>query len=114
MIEIDMSEVADIAAELGAAGGKVEKAAGTVVQRTASGLEADARSSAPVRTGALRDSIHASGSGTEWSVEASAPHALFVEFGTYKDAPQPFLFPHADRAEAELEEGLTEIGDPFA
>jgi HK97 gp10 family phage protein len=44
---------------------------------------------APVDTGELRDSIHQEGG----LVVATANHAGFVEFGTYKMAAQPYFIP---------------------
>lgn len=54
-----------------------------------------ARRIVPVDTGFLRDSIlvnrleEAAG----WSIEVKAPYASFVEYGTRKMRPQPFLRP---------------------
>lgn len=51
---------------------------------------------APVDTGELMQSIRArpmNAEGTVWRVSAHAPHALHVEFGTYKMRAQPYLRP---------------------
>ena len=48
----------------------------------------------PVDTGYLRESIEATVDG----VEATADYALFVELGTRKTPPQPFLTPAVDIA----------------
>ena len=40
---------------------------------------------------------------------ATAPYALYVEFGTSKMAPQPFLYPASDRGEAKLIADLAQI-----
>lgn len=58
---------------------------------------------APVRTGALRDSIACDDAAWEGdtaaaAVTASAPYALFVELGTSRARPQPFLRPAARQA----------------
>lgn len=113
-VSIDVSEVDALAAELGEAGPKVQREAGDVVSDVRGSLGDAAQASAPVDTGELRASRTDTGEGLEQAVEFSAAYAAFVEFGTYKDAPQPFLFPHADRAEADLESKLGEIGDPFS
>jgi len=54
----------------------------------------EAQSLAPVRTGRLRDSIYYMIL-YELALEvgASAPYALFVEYGTWKAHAQPFLRP---------------------
>jgi len=54
-----------------------------------------------VDTGELRDSTHAVpaeiiGMQVVGAVEATAGHAPFIEFGTYKMAAQPFLRPSLD------------------
>ena len=54
----------------------------------------------PVDTGALRDSIQAvedkQGENAGATVEATAPYAMFVEFGTQDHSAQPFLRPAVD------------------
>ncbi len=47
----------------------------------------------PVDTGALRDSITAESDGNSAVVSANTDYAAFVEFGTSKMAPQPYLVP---------------------
>lgn len=50
---------------------------------------------APVDTGALRESIHVEPGDTQGSyrVVASAPYAVFQEYGTARMPAQPFLTP---------------------
>jgi HK97 gp10 family phage protein len=60
-----------------------------------------ARAICPVATGELRDSIEASKAettptGPVASVSAKAGHAMFVEMGTARMPPQPFLRPAVD------------------
>lgn len=47
----------------------------------------------PVDTGALRDSITVESDGNSAVVSANTDYAAFVEFGTSKMAPQPYLVP---------------------
>jgi len=55
-------------------------------------IASDARRYCPVDTGELRDSIaHGVDNKGTISVWASAPHAIFVELGTSRMGPQPFL-----------------------
>jgi HK97 gp10 family phage protein len=53
---------------------------------------------APYRTGALRESIHVEPGDVagSYQVVASAPYAVFVEYGTAHAAAQPFLTPAAE------------------
>lgn len=52
-----------------------------------------AAAACPVDTGALRDSITAESDGNSAIVSANTDYAAFVEFGTSKMAPQPYLVP---------------------
>lgn len=66
----------------------------------------DARGRAPVVTGALRESIVSD----EEGFGATVDYAPFVEFGTYKDPPQPFVFPAGDEAEPVFTAGVLLAG----
>lgn len=58
----------------------------------------------PVDKGDLRDSGHIEGS----EVIYDSNHSIFVEFGTYKVAAQPFLRPAVDENEAEIVEAAAQ------
>jgi HK97 gp10 family phage protein len=76
----------------------VHRAADTGVTEIKKKIAEDARNRAPVASGELRDSIQLTLEG----VEAAAPHALFVEVGTEKTSPQPFLTPAVQDAESNI------------
>ena len=64
----------------------------------------DSQSLVPVDTGELKDS----GGVNDLNgvmVEYTAPHAMFVEFGTYKMNAQPYLRPAIDNNKAKLTKG---------
>ena len=67
-----------------------------VVAKTALDVEADAKALCPVDTGALRGSIKAEIEGTRATIEPHMEYAGYVEFGTYKMAPQAYMRPAAD------------------
>ena len=71
--------------------GEIRKA----VRRSVDELAAKARDFAPERTGALKRSIEAVtfDEGLRGAVQARAPHAHLVEFGTVRAKARPFLFP---------------------
>lgn len=69
-----------------------------VEQRTARTAVASIQQRAPVETGELRDSIREE----DGRVVATAPHAGFVEFGTYRMAAQPYFIPGMEDARAAL------------
>lgn len=60
----------------------------------------EARRLAPVRTGELRDGIHAAEAPDGADVVSEAPHSVFVEYGTMHMSPQPFLRPAVYRVAA--------------
>jgi HK97 gp10 family phage protein len=53
----------------------------------------DAKSIVPVRTGTLQRSIMFSGGDGEYQVGSRVFYAPFVEYGTFRMRPQPFLGP---------------------
>lgn len=63
------------------------------VRKAAEAVAEEARRMCPVDTGALRNSIAVSSDGSRAEVIAGKDYAVFVEFGTYKTAAQPFLVP---------------------
>lgn len=58
-------------------------------------MQATAQRLAPVDTGELRNSIYFTydKSTKELRLHADAPHSLYVEYGTYKMAPHPYMRP---------------------
>lgn len=70
------------------------------VKEAAERVAQDARQRAPVQTGALRDSIRAERTdAAQYTVIAGdkdAFYAPFVEFGTSRTAPRPFMVPAAE------------------
>lgn len=108
---MDRSQVDAFGAALAAAGARVVPAAGKAVQSTAGAVRATAQAAAPVRLGELRDSIRVLGAGLSAVVEATAPHAPYVEYGTSRMAPQPFMAPAADTGEAALASALEAVAE---
>lgn len=64
-----------------------------LVAETARKVAEDAARRAPVRTGALRDSIHPEQRGGGWYVDVDVPYGVYVEYGTSRMGAQPFLWP---------------------
>jgi bacteriophage HK97-gp10 putative tail-component len=65
---------------------RVKKSFEDAVEESKDVMVKEAKARAPVVTGRLRDSIHA----TDDGVVADAPYAAPVEFGTRHQAPQPY------------------------
>ncbi len=73
----------------------VESQSRKAVMKNAQMVVLKAKQFAPVRTGFLQSSIVATSieAGKTAEIQVLAPYGLFVELGTYKMAPQPFLAP---------------------
>jgi len=112
-VSFDMSEVADLAAELAAVPARVVRLSSSTMTRIAGKLRDEAKAAAPVDTGELRDSIEIQGGEGYRIVRATAGHAYYVEFGTGDTAPQPYLWPAAGRAGVAMSEAFEQISDPF-
>ncbi len=81
-----------------------------------SGLDAVgyAKGNVPVRTGELKNSIGVqySATGLQFDLEAEADHAAYVEYGTSRMAPRPFVGPAVERAGRELQAKLQAVPPP--
>lgn len=71
----------------------IEKGLANGIERAAQLVLASAKFNCPVDTGALRNSIKAEITGTSFEVGTDLYYAKFVEFGTVKQRPQPYLYP---------------------
>ena len=67
-----------------------------------------ARALCPVDTGYLRSTIKAEVRGNTAVISASAPYAAYVELGTLKQSPQPFLLPALLSCEKEILQSIKE------
>lgn len=109
-VEIDMTEMLNLANDLGARAVLVARRSAKAVGEAAELVETTAKRDAPRgETGNLIDSIRTTGSALEREVKANAYYSIFVEFGTSKMAPQPFMMPAGDKGEAKLMKDLNTI-----
>ena len=104
----DASQVYALAADLDAAGDEVEKRARRVVTRTAFSVQGMAQGLAPVDTGFLRSSISIDLRVLEAEIGPTANYGLYVEMGTSRMSPQPFMYPAAEAHEDEFLAKLAE------
>lgn len=81
-----------------AASAGARQAAVSAIEAEVRAVTSDARGAAPRRTGALVGGISGSSSGTTGEVRSSTRHSVFMEFGTSKDAAQPFMGPAAEKS----------------
>lgn len=93
---------------------------GPVVLRAATfRLQAYAMGAAPVDTGALRQSITVGFNGglmAGWMEGVAGPeirYGGYVEWGTERTRPQPYMLPALDRAAAEFHAAIESMADPL-
>lgn len=95
---------------------EVKAQAPNKVLKSLQDISSTAKSIAPRDSGELVDSISEEltnvGMGTVTGESGpTARHGRFMEWGTYKDAPQAFMGPALDRHSADFEEQIAELGD---
>lgn len=84
---------------------EVEQALLSAVQK----VEADAKLMAPIDKGTLRNSIGIQKEGfADFKVGTVVPYARFVEEGTIRNKPQPFLKPSVNKNRSDIRQGITE------
>lgn len=118
------TEVRDLARDLAAAAGAIGPVATSVQREYGQKIVARAKQLAPVRTGALQRSIRIAGGSRESSrlglsevvieadttPETGRSYAGYVEFGTSRMAPRPFLRPALREYAKDYREALVEAG----
>lgn len=115
-IEFRSPDLKILRAKLGRKEGTVGAQASRALRKTAYDIERDAKTIAPVDTGALRGSISTdlTGDGRHGSMSAeigpTVEYGHFVERGTSRQAPQPYMGPAAERRVPQLEAALRRIG----
>lgn len=94
-----MGELLRLADDLGDAGPQVEDRCKRVVEKTGHDVVSDAQALAPVDTGNLKNSISVDfdADGLGFEAGPTANYAHFLEWGTSRMAPQPYMIPAFDR-----------------
>jgi len=104
------SEVRALAADLSEAPFKMQVAGSQALAKAAHDIEASAKINAPVDTGNLRNSISADINGMSAEIGPTADYGIYLEYGTSKMAPQPFLGPAFDEVEPGFVRAIEELG----
>ncbi|MGG5257462.1 HK97-gp10 family putative phage morphogenesis protein [Phycicoccus avicenniae] len=110
-MDVDLSDLNRHIAELGKVGPRVAKKAAFLVEAATRGTERDGKILAAVDTGTMRDSITSEVRGLTGEVGPTAEYAIYVELGTSRMAPQPFMGPATDRNAALFFKGMETLAD---
>lgn len=99
--------------DLGKAAAGIKALAAVVVAKSAHDIEAKAKAKAPVDTGNLKNSITTdiAEDGMSAEVGPTASYASYVELGTARQAPQPYLIPAAEEVVPQFEKAILEIAE---
>jgi HK97 gp10 family phage protein len=113
----DSTEVKLLAEALVSGAGGVGAKAAKVLRSSALAVERDAKAVVPVDTGFLKGSIttdiEADGRFMSMSAEIgpTANYGGYVEYGTSRMSPQPYMGPALDKNKDKFERGIAEIGE---
>ncbi|SRR6266498_1593073 len=106
---IDTGGLRGLEADLGKASARAVPFASKVVRKTTHDIEADGKTFCPVDTGNLRNSISSDIGVLSSEIGPTASYGYFVEAGTSRMAPQPYMGPAADRREPEFVKAMEQI-----
>ena len=114
---VDASEIRKLYADLTNVGPRTGRMAQAAFRKTVLDIEATAKNKVPVDTGNLKGSIGHSdlrSVGTSGSMYAeigpTAEYGYFVENGTSRMAPQPYMGPAADIHMPLFEQAIAQLG----
>lgn len=106
-------QLAAVSRTLAAGAAQASPLAQAAVRKVATDIQATAQRLAPVDTGFLRSSIGVtySGAGATFSAQiaATADYAGYVEYGTSRTPPQPFMRPAFDQHAPALQAAMARI-----
>ena len=104
-----------LSADLGKASYEVTRKAQLVVAKTAHDIEADAKSLAPWDTGTLRNSISTTigAGGLSAEIGPTVDYAPYLEYGTRRMPPQPYMGPAAERRAEPFVKAVESLGGEF-
>ena len=114
-IEIDAGELIELSVAIGVSAADIVPLATAVVKKSALELEGLAKDFCPVDTGYLRSTIgtdlESGGSDITAVVGPTADYGAYVEFGTYRMAPQMYMGPAFDIAASGFAAAMEKLGD---
>ncbi|MEV6036031.1 HK97-gp10 family putative phage morphogenesis protein [Nonomuraea sp. NPDC052116] len=112
MADFDFSEVARLEVAIDNATAKTQAMVKAAVKKTGFDTVAGAQALVPVDTGNLKNSIGVDfdSDGYGFEAGATANYGGFIEWGTSKMAPQPYLGPAFERTSEEFVKAIESIG----
>ncbi|MBN6054518.1 HK97 gp10 family phage protein, partial [Nonomuraea sp. RK-328] len=108
----DTTDLDKLTADLAEAGPKARELTEVVVKKIGFDTVAHAQATVPVDTGNLKNSIGVDfdADGLGFEAGPTAVYGGFVEYGTSRMSPQPYLRPGFDKALEPLDEVLGQVG----
>lgn len=107
----DTSELDELIGDFAAAATKAEALTETVVRKTGFDVVAHAQAIVPVDTGALKSSIGVDFDEHGFEAGPTQEYGHYVEYGTSRMSPQPYMRPAFDRATEPLDELMRQVGE---
>jgi hypothetical protein len=108
----DTSELRALAADIAGDIATIEVRAGLVLDKTTFDVVATAQQIVAVDTGATKGSIHATVVGPlEREAGPTTEYAHFLEGGTSRMSPLPFMFPSLDKHTPAFLAGMGQVGE---
>lgn len=116
-MSVDASDMLRLSRDLSDAGRELVPIARQVIQKGVQDIKRDAQLGAPVDTGYLRSSItyetRVLSTSVVGEVGPTASYGAFVEYGTSRSGPQPYMGPafakHAPYIEAALDQAIARL-----
>jgi HK97 gp10 family phage protein len=109
-VRVDVSDVYALAVAMEAQTRTTAASAAQAVARSAAAIERDAKIFAPVDTGALRSSISRTVTGLTAEIGPTALYGGFVEHGTSRSGPNPYMRTALARATPGFVAAMTRLG----
>lgn len=108
MVKVEITNLPEFLASMKKLEAQILENIEEALEDSANNLVEKARERVPVKTGDLRDSIKVQkGEGDlNYLVQASAPHARFIEFGSLKTPARPFLGPAVEESRDGIRETM--------
>lgn len=106
---IESSSLKRLALDLHAAPARTRARISVVVRRTAFAVERDAKLLVPVDTGNLKNSITTNVGEFDAEIGPTANYGHYVEEGTSRMAPQPYMGPSAERNAPKFEAAMAQV-----